>query len=244
MALPRHLKNGLTPLEIEFLAENELIEIEAAIDTRTDLELLSGTLPALKPLRTNTVPLWMAISLKKKHKCNIRVPAWMTVEALTKTLKEEETNDVRFSYMPYHYMEIAQLLLENAMDDIPSAEATRTLLKDLREARQSKARQGVHALGESYLQMDNIGLMEINEIRPFFTKAFFEIQKLRPAAAGNNSNNNNAYDYDQYGNSGLSMDGRYGGGSMADFDGKASYSSSTVPESSHRFQSTQGSRMN
>jgi len=41
MALPRHLKNGLTPLEIEFLAENELIEIEAAIDTRTDLELLS-----------------------------------------------------------------------------------------------------------------------------------------------------------------------------------------------------------
>lgn len=80
--------------------------------------------------------------------------------------------------------------------------------------------------------MDNIGLMEINEIRPFFTKAFFEIQKLRPAAAGN-PNNNTAYDYDQYGNS-----------SMADFDGKASYSSSTVPESSRRFQSTQGSRMN
>ncbi|KAF9306576.1 hypothetical protein BGZ91_008550 [Linnemannia elongata] len=94
------------------------------------------------------------------------------------------------------------------------------------------------------MKMDNIGLMEINEIRPFFTKAFFEIQKLRPAAAGNNSNNNNAYDYDQYGNSGLSTDGRYGGGSMADFDGKASYSSSTVPESSRRFQSTQGSRMN
>lgn len=91
--------------------------------------------------------------------------------------------------------------------------------------------------------MDNIGLMEINEIRPFFTKAFFEIQKLRPAAAGDPSNNN-AYDYDHYGNSSLGMDGRYGGGSMADFDGKASYSSSTVPESSRRFQSTQGSRMN
>lgn len=29
--------------------------------------------------------------------------------------------------------------------------------------------------------MDNIGLMEINEIRPFFTKAFFELQKLKPA---------------------------------------------------------------
>ncbi|KAG0274663.1 DNA replication protein psf2 [Linnemannia gamsii] len=112
MALPKHLKNGLTPLEIEFLAENELIEIEAAIDTRADLELLSGTLPGLKPLRTNSVPLWMAISLKKKHKCNIRVPTWMTVEALTQTLKDEQSTDERFSSLPYHYMEIAQLLLE------------------------------------------------------------------------------------------------------------------------------------
>jgi len=41
MALPRHLKNGLTPLEIEFLAENEPIEIAAAIDTRQDLELIA-----------------------------------------------------------------------------------------------------------------------------------------------------------------------------------------------------------
>ncbi|KAF9912838.1 DNA replication protein psf2 [Linnemannia zychae] len=247
MALPRHLKNGLTPLEIEFLAENELIEIEAAIDTRTDLELLSGTLPALKPLRTNKVPLWMAISLKKKHKCNIRVPAWMTVEALQRTLKEEQT-DEKFSPLPYHYMEIAQILLENAMDDIPSADATRTLLKDLREARQSKAREGVEALGLNYIQMDNIGLMEINEIRPFFTKAFFEIHKLKPAVAGIDDIDNINGDYDSAYGSNIRGSGMGAGSGqdrsyMGDFDGKASYSGSTVPESS-RFQSTQGSRLN
>lgn len=33
--------------------------------------------------------------------------------------------------------------------------------------------------------MDNIGLMEINEIRPFFSKAFYEMQKLKPAGPGN-----------------------------------------------------------
>jgi len=43
MALPRNLRSGLTPLEIEFLAENELIEISAAIDTKQDLELLGVT---------------------------------------------------------------------------------------------------------------------------------------------------------------------------------------------------------
>ncbi|KAG0002768.1 DNA replication protein psf2 [Entomortierella chlamydospora] len=122
MALPRHLKNGLTPLEIEFLAENEMIEISASIDTRQDLEFLGGSVSALKPLQMD-------------DSC--------------------------------------------ACDDIPSADAVRTLLKDLREARQSKARAGVDALGSSYLQMDGIGLMEINEIRPFFTRAHYEAEKLK-----------------------------------------------------------------
>ncbi|KAF9314001.1 DNA replication protein psf2 [Podila horticola] len=135
MALPRQLKNGLSPREIEFLAENEMIEIAPAIDTRQDLELLAAF------------------------------------------LKQEE-DEPRFSELPYHFIETAQLLLENACDDIPSADAVRTLIKNLREARQSKARLGVAQLGQDYLQMDNIGLMEINEIRPFFTKAFYEIHTL------------------------------------------------------------------
>ncbi|KAG0296343.1 DNA replication protein psf2 [Dissophora globulifera] len=221
MALPRHLKNGLTPLEIEFLAENEMIEIAAAIDTKRNLELLGGEVASLKPLQVNKVPLWMAITLKKKQKCNIVVPQWMTIESLQKSLKEEQEQD-RFSALPYHYMETAQLLLENACDDIPSADAVRTLLKDLREARQSKARQGVAALGLAYLQMDNIGLMEINEIRPFFTKAFYEIQKLRPTVNAN----------EIYGGTQEAYGGR--------FNGSASVGSS-VPETS-RFNASQSSR--
>ncbi|KAG0000552.1 DNA replication protein psf2 [Modicella reniformis] len=205
MALPRHLKSGLTPLEIEFLAENEPIEISAAIDTQQDLEFLGGTVSSLRPLQVNQVPLWMAISLKKKHKCNIVVPKWMTLESLQRALKDEQEQE-RFSALPYHYMETAQILLENACDDIPSADSVRTLLKDLREARQSKARKGVGALGLTYIQMDNIGLMEINEIRPFFTKAFYEIQQLKPAGPGN----------DLYG-------GAHGG-----FDGTASIGSGSV----------------
>ncbi|KAG0335730.1 DNA replication protein psf2 [Podila horticola] len=177
MALPRQLKNGLSPREIEFLAENEMIEIAPAIDTRQDLELLAGTVPSLKPLQLSSVPLWLAITLKKKQKCSIVVPKWMTIESLQAFLKQEE-DEPRFSELPYHFIETAQLLLENACDDIPSADAVRTLIKNLREARQSKARLGVAQLGQDYLQMDNIGLMEINEIRPFFTKAFYEIHTL------------------------------------------------------------------
>ncbi|KAG9321570.1 hypothetical protein KVV02_003206 [Mortierella alpina] len=200
MALPRHLKNGLTPLEIEFLAENELIEIAASIDTKQNLELLGGTLPPLKPLQMNKVPLWMAISLKKKQKCNIvnhyknhsRTSKSKKFSALCLTITWKQLNcfwktlPVSFSdNNTYSPLVNTVVHITSACDDIPSADAVRTLLKDLREARQSKARKGVEALGLTYIQMDNIGLMEINEIRPFFTKAFYELQKLRPAGDAN-----------------------------------------------------------
>jgi GINS complex subunit 2 len=42
---------------------------------------------------------------------------------------------------------------------------TRRLLRDLREVRLAKARKGVETVGDTYVQMDNLGRMEINEIR-------------------------------------------------------------------------------
>lgn len=64
------------------------------------------------------------------------------------------------------------------------------MLKDIREARQSKIREGLGGLGTamldvrtrawyrnlasllaSHIQMPNVGAMEINEVRPFFIRA-------------------------------------------------------------------------
>jgi GINS complex subunit 2 len=42
---------------------------------------------------------------------------------------------------------------------------TRRLLRDLREVRQAKARKGIDTIGDTHLQMDNLGMMEISEIR-------------------------------------------------------------------------------
>ncbi|RKO86928.1 hypothetical protein BDK51DRAFT_22418, partial [Blyttiomyces helicus] len=96
---------------------------------------------------------------------------------LTEKLKEENDRP-QFSSLPLHFQEIAHLLLECATEDIPKAAEVRTLLKELKEFRQNKARKGLRNLDPYYLQMDNLGLMEINEIRPFFTRAFDELRKL------------------------------------------------------------------
>lgn len=42
---------------------------------------------------------------------------------------------------------------------------TRRLLRDLRDVRQAKARKGIDTIGDTHLQMDNLGMMEITEIR-------------------------------------------------------------------------------
>lgn len=52
------------------------------------------------------------------------------------------------------------------------------LLRDLREARQAKAREGLEVLEDRILHLDNLGLMEINEIRPLFAKTMDMLRQL------------------------------------------------------------------
>ncbi|CAO3698256.1 unnamed protein product [Rhizopus stolonifer] len=121
--------------------------------------------------------VWMALLLKRENKCNIVCPEWLTEEFLKQRQEEEETN-AEFSKLPFHYMELAQLLIDTASDDIPNVSQIRGLLKNLRETRQTKARLGLDYLDDKYLGMNNLSLMEVNEIRPFFTKAFESMRRL------------------------------------------------------------------
>ncbi|KAI8826924.1 DNA replication complex GINS protein PSF2 [Fimicolochytrium jonesii] len=181
MALPKNMRNAFTPAEIEFLAESDTISIIPR-QRMDQLQLINGSFGPFRPPIKQDVPVWLAITLKQKHKCQIQPPNWMDVEFLREKIEEENANE-EFSALPFRYMETAHLLLACASDDVPQADLVRTLLKDLREARQRKARQGLQALDPYYLQMDNLGLMEINEIRPFFSKAFNELRRLVPSDA-------------------------------------------------------------
>jgi GINS complex subunit 2 len=55
-------------------------------------------------------------------------------------------------------------------------------LRDLREVRQAKARKGIETVGDTHLQMDNLGLMEISEIR-FLSKALDQLRQLNAVRA-------------------------------------------------------------
>ncbi|KAI8339703.1 hypothetical protein BC941DRAFT_421221 [Chlamydoabsidia padenii] len=176
MALPRLHRAAFTPDEIEFIAGNEPISIMPLYKMPV-LKMIQAAYGPFRPPLPTKVPLWLALSMKQNQKCKVIPPPWLTTDHLKERLEQEE-NKEEFCSLPFHYMEMAHMLLETASDDIPDAEQVRKLLKDLREVRQSKARVGLEALDDRWLGMHNMSFMEINEIRPFFSRAFDEMRKL------------------------------------------------------------------
>ncbi|CAO3649597.1 unnamed protein product [Mucor hiemalis] len=179
MALPRTHQASFTPGEIEFIAGDEKIMIIPKVKM-PQLKCIKGNVGPFQPPLPVEVSVWLSLIMKKNNKCSIVCPDWLTVENLKKRHEEEEKEN-EFSTLPFHYMELAQMLLETASDDIVNAEQIRKILKDIRETRQAKSRVGVKVLDDTWLGMNNLSIMEINEIRPFFSRAYNEIRKLNHA---------------------------------------------------------------
>lgn len=125
----------------------------------------------------------MAINLKLKKKCHIVPPEWLSVDFLQERLTRE-TSRPEFSKLPFRFAEIAKVILDVASDDVQNADKIKSLLKDLREARQAKSRDGLQKLDHSELSLPNLCSMEINEIRPFFIQSMGILTQLvrEPAA--------------------------------------------------------------
>ncbi|CAD6566718.1 MAG: DNA replication protein psf2 [Cyphobasidiales sp. Tagirdzhanova-0007] len=179
MSVPPPLRANFSPLELEFVSEETLVEIVPSIRLPKTRLLSGGNCGPFTPPNKAQVPLWLAVNLKKKKKCRIIPPLWFTLENLEAMLREETTGP-DFAALPFNYMEMSRILLEAAPDDIPSPERIRSLLKDLREVRQGKAREGLEHLNPVELNVTGFAQMELNEIRPFFSLAFKRLLQLDP----------------------------------------------------------------
>lgn len=81
-----------------------------------------------------------------------------------------------------NYMVLAKLLLGHASDDIPRANEIRTIVKDIWDIRMSKIRTSVNKLVnnmDSYADVSNLTVMEINSIRPLLPHALDQIYRMK-----------------------------------------------------------------
>lgn len=179
--------NCINSAENEFLAEQSLITIIPGVD-QPKFQFISGQFGPLTGGFPAVVPLWLAITLRKRGKCTIQVPDWMTVVALELRVQAERTQNT-LSDLPFHYMEIAQLLLTHAKDDISSPDRVSVLLQDIENIRMDRIKMGVMGVADAVSKnrsvvsanLNNASAMEILTMKRFFLSSMDTFYKLCPS---------------------------------------------------------------
>ena len=180
--------NPFTANEIEFFAEDEHLNIVPRFQNGKKMHFISGDYGPFETQVEVEVPVWLAISLKKRGKCNIKCPQWLEVEFLREVKTQEKATDVaNLQPLPNHYMEIASLMFKYAHDDIEDCDRVRSLVEDIQNLRRHKLQTGLRGLGAAivdsksalyYVEMNNASAMEIHTIRDVFVKALESYHRL------------------------------------------------------------------
>ncbi|KAL4187186.1 hypothetical protein AMTRI_Chr09g17660 [Amborella trichopoda] len=161
-----------SPAEIEFFAEDEMVDIVPNLRVEA-LNMICGDYGPFTPQIPAKVPLWLAVALKKRGKCAIRPPEWMSVERLTQVLEAERDSSREFQPLPFHYVEITKLLFHFAQDDIPDMYLVKSMVEDIRDVRFHKVELGLETFTNrtQAVKLKNLSAMEANIIRPFSVRA-------------------------------------------------------------------------
>ncbi|XP_014490995.1 DNA replication complex GINS protein PSF2 [Vigna radiata var. radiata] len=158
--------------ELEFIAEDEIVDIVPNLKMGP-LNFICGDFGPFTPQIVTQVPLWLAIALKKRGKCSIRPPQWMSVEKLSKVLEEERDSQEMSDQLPFHYVEISRLLFDHARDNIPDLYMVRSLIEDIRNVRFHKVETNLEEFNGRTIavKIKNLSAMEVNIVRPFIGRA-------------------------------------------------------------------------
>ncbi|XBW37609.1 hypothetical protein QEN19_003190 [Hanseniaspora menglaensis] len=131
------------------------------------------------------IPLWVAMILKKQRFCRLVTPSWLSVARLKEYLIFEKKTPYKFSALPWSWMVISKMFINQFADDLPKEDSVtelRSILQDIREIRMAKVQRGMEILNESHLQLDNLSLLEINEFRPFILTTMTKMKNLHKSS--------------------------------------------------------------
>eukprot|EP01132_Coremiostelium_polycephalum_P003688 gene3688-4593_t len=183
---PSSSEDTLSPNQIEFLAEDVTISIIPNFKLDS-LHFLSGEYGPFEPSFPVDVPLWLALTLKKKKKCKIEIPYWMSLEYLNNQYDKENNLVTEFVDLPEFFIEISTMLLTVAPEDIKNVNEVRNKLEDIFNRRQSKINDTIVKTLKlqpnllSTLELNNLSMMEINRIRGSLISGMNHLYKIQSA---------------------------------------------------------------
>lgn len=83
--------------------------------------------------------------------------------------------------LPYHWFEVAEMLLAHASDDVTASSEVRSLLRDLQEVRAAKMRSSTAQLDsgvDGVMSLRGVGAMELAESRGYVTGVVDGVRKI------------------------------------------------------------------
>ena len=118
------------------------------------------------------------------------MPDWFDVAYLQKIKHHEREIETFAEELPYHYFEVAKLLLEACKDDELSEgnahaadyKQLRSLVEDLYELRRDKVMRklkNIHPKETPALCLDHVGAAELNYVRPALTNGITLADKFQ-----------------------------------------------------------------
>ena len=182
--------DGLSSFYSAFPADDLLMDIVPSLDAPESFTLLSSQLP-VGPFHAGIatqVPLWLALFLQQKSLCQIAVPAWWSVDNLTKILEFERTHVDLWpdaTTLPHYYLEIHQRLQHVASG---ADKAVSLLIQDIFQVRCDKLQQQFQALlkenaGNLLVTVNGIASQELALLRPFVIQALNDQHTLSQSTA-------------------------------------------------------------
>ncbi|KAI4163308.1 MAG: hypothetical protein LQ342_003043 [Letrouitia transgressa] len=180
------LPPGLTPPESAFLCEMEQVTVVPR-QRLEGLELLG------RQRRANIIPPpWLSTaSLDSILKFETSSPSFSPPPPLplssstsptvpiSPPFLESATADALPDCLPYHWLEVGEMILDAASDDIAEPDTVRRLMRDLREVRMAKMRAGGAVLeGGGQVKMNGVGGMEVAEGRAFIVGVVDGLRKI------------------------------------------------------------------
>ncbi|CAL8469284.1 g8825 [Coccomyxa elongata] len=167
----------LSPYELEFFAEDEIVKIVPNFSLPTfshsAIKCIGGVFGPFKPNIPVEVPIWLAVALQKRNNCRILQPEWLNTEALQDALDQEKNTAAVFQRLPFHYLEISKILFVHAKEAFGTdLLKVKELVGDICKVRLSKVNAGLQVLqGPMTVKLNNLSAAECNVIRPFFQGA-------------------------------------------------------------------------
>lgn len=175
---------SVSPAEIEFLAEDELIKITPRFSLEKR-EFISGDYGPFTPGVPTKVPVWMAINLKQRGLAIVHQPDWLALEPLKEWLENEEMDENKNKAtkpLHNHYRELTRIILKNCSDNMKDADEISQIIEDIWNVRIAKLRlssrnvlvhrctEEIPANGGIY-KIPHYTQLEINFIRTMFLEA-------------------------------------------------------------------------